>query len=80
VSGEPGLVTRLALLVYFFAAGTFLIAVPWTDIWLLAVRGLPVLATILSHPTTRGAVSGFGLVLIVCALAEIRDAISRDGK
>ncbi len=77
MSEERKLVNRLALLVYFFVAGTFLIAVPWTDLWLLAVRSLPWVASILSHSVLRGAVSGFGLVLIGCAVFEIRDAISR---
>jgi hypothetical protein len=80
VNGERKLAARLALLVYFFVAGTFLIVVPWTDLWLSAMRGLPWLASILSHTTLRGAVSGFGLVLIGCAIIEIRDAVSRDGR
>ncbi|HUX08523.1 MAG TPA: hypothetical protein VMX35_14575 [Acidobacteriota bacterium] len=77
MSEERKLVNRLALLVYFFVAGTFLIAVPWTDMWMLAMRSMPWIASFLSHSLLRGAVSGFGIVLIGCAIFEIRDAISR---
>jgi hypothetical protein len=77
VREERTIIGRLALVIYFFIAGTFLIAIPWTGFWSFVLRQAPWLDNLLSHPALRGAVSGFGLVLIAGAIIEIRDAITR---
>lgn len=70
-------VFKLAMVVYFIVMGTFLIAVPWTSLWPGAFAKVPWLTSLVSNPSLRGAVSGFGLVLIGCAIFEIRDVVSR---
>ena len=75
---NQNLVIKLALVAYFMAAGAFLVAVPWTSIWSLFSSAVPMLTSFLKSPTIRGAVSGFGLVLVLGAVIEIRDAIRRE--
>lgn len=77
VGRNENLVIKLALVAYFLAAGAFLVAVPWTSIWSLFSSALPALTSFLKNATVRGAVSGFGLVLVLGAVIEIRDAIGR---
>ena len=74
---ELKVITRLALISYLFVVGVFLIAVPWTILWPLSIPGIPWLTAVISNPILRGAVSGFGLVLIGGAIIEIRHAISK---
>jgi len=77
VERERRLIARLALVVYFFTAGAILVAVPWTALWPIVGGEIPWLVAVLTNPAARGAVSGFGLVLVIGAIVEIRDAVHR---
>ncbi len=70
------LIFKLILVIYFFVAGVFLIAVPWTHLWPLRITDVPWFMALISNPALRGAISGIGLVLIGGAILEIRDVIS----
>ena len=52
---------------------------PWTQFWdrnyFAALQ--PLLATWLTHPFVRGAVSGVGIVSVVAAVMEIGNMLSR---
>lgn len=77
MSERPNPVAALAAVAYFIVTGVILIAVPWSSLWPGVFFGAPWLTELFANPILRGAVSGFGLVLIVGAVVEIRNAISR---
>jgi hypothetical protein len=76
VSKEFNVISELSLISYLIVVGVFLIIVPWTSLWPLTVPGLPWFTTVVANPIFRGAVSGFGLVLIGGAVVEIRHVVS----
>lgn len=65
--------------VFSLLVGSFLVVAPWTGFWegnyLLAPH--PVLRMVLLNPFVRGSVSGLGLVNILLALHEARQAFTR---
>ncbi len=70
---------RLFFIVYCIEAGFFLLYGPWQPGWDHTVLLLPshALRTVLLHPLTRGAVSGFGLVHLVWSTHDLSGAIAR---
>ena len=71
----------MLLALYLLEAGLLLILAPWTQFWdrnyFAALQ--PVLATWLTHPLARGAVTGVGIVSVTAALIEIGYMLSRRG-
>lgn len=69
----------MLLSLYLLEAGLLLILAPWTQFWdrnYFAALA-PVLATWVTHPYVRGAVTGVGIVSVVAALVEIGLLLSR---
>ena len=69
----------MLLALYLLEAGLLLMLAPWTQFWernyFAALQ--PLLATWLTHPIVRGAVSGVGIVSVVAAVLEIGNMLSR---
>jgi hypothetical protein len=67
------------LSLYLLEAGLLLMLAPWTQFWernyFAALQ--PALATWVTHPLVRGAVTGVGIVSVVAALVEISLLLSR---
>lgn len=69
---------RLAMIAYLFVVGVIITAAPWTTLWPISIPGMPWLTMLIINPALRGAVSGFGLVLIGGAVVEASHAFSRN--
>lgn len=68
-----GVFSRTLFLLYFLQVGAVLLVAPWTLYWdrNLFVAGIPFLEDLLTAPVVRGAVSGFGLLSLGAAFAEL---------
>ncbi len=67
------------LALYLLEAGLLLVLAPWTQFWdrnYFAVLQ-PGLASWLTHPFVRGAVTGVGIVSVVAAVMEIGFMLSK---
>lgn len=71
--------TTFLFMVWCFVVGTLLIYAPWMPIWArwTAPVDAPWLHSLLTHPTVRGAVSGFGLVHLVWGTHDLDRLLSR---
>lgn len=57
---------------YLVYAGLAMLLLPWSAPWPALVRRLPpVIAMVLDHPATRGAISGFGALHLLVMAAEL---------
>ena len=64
--------TRLIFAAYFLEAGLILIVAPWSAFWdRNAFARTEAIASVLSSPLIRGAVSGVGLITAVAGFAEL---------
>lgn len=65
---------RLVFVLYCLEAGTFLLVMPWTQIWPRLLESPPVawVQAWLWEPWIRGAVSGFGAVHLVWAFHDAK--------
>ncbi len=63
----PSPVLAILFIVWCLAVGTLLMYAPWLPVWSRWIAPLTAtpLHDVLSHPTVRGAVSGFGVYHLV---------------
>ncbi len=57
---------------YLVYAGLAMLLLPWSAPWPALVRRLPpAVLTVVDHPATRGAISGFGALHLLLVAAEL---------
>lgn len=59
---------------YCFEVGIFLVLAPWSQSWERLLLSLPLVSgwlPLLTHPATRGLITGFGLVHLVWGVHDI---------
>lgn len=63
---------RCVFIIYCTTVGSLLVSLPWTLTWDLIIAALPIEGLrVLTTPTFRGCLSGFGLVHLVWALHDL---------
>jgi hypothetical protein len=60
------------LTIYYLLSGLLMLVLPWTVWWPKAIALPGFLAVVFANPWFKGFISGFGLVLFLAGLLEIR--------
>ena len=70
---------RVAVALYEMVVGSVLVFAPWSAIWrqnVLLLRDWAI-EPVLSSAPVRGAVSGVGAALLLCALQDMNEALDK---